>query len=201
MGTTNLYRPSFAAFVLSATFAASLVSAQIPGGPSPEVRMRQDGPIREVTYTDAPMRPQGKSRSGPGVVSADLLRHPITEKARRMLQKALESMKAGNHEAAIEQLLETLAKFPDSAAYTHSLLGVEYLRTGQFTASVSSLEQAALLLPHDAVTRYNFGLSLVCAGEYDRGEQEVRRALELDPKNPTMQALFSALLQNKRSSD
>jgi Flp pilus assembly protein TadD len=131
------------------------------------------------------------------VISADLLRHPITEKARRMLRKALEAINSGQHQSAIRQLLDVLTKYPESAAYTQSLLGVEYIRVDQFTAAVDSLEQAVALLPHDAFNRYNLGLSLACTGDFERGEQEVRRALDLDRGNPTMQALLNALVRDK----
>ena len=134
-------------------------------------------------------------------ISADLLHHPISEKARRTLRRALETMKSGDHEAAIEQLHGALAKYPGSAAYTHSLLGVEYLKTGRCADAVSSFEQAVMLLPHDAVNRYNLGLSLVCAGEYERGEQELRRALELNPRNAPGETLLNALLERKRSGN
>jgi Flp pilus assembly protein TadD len=63
------------------------------------------------------------------------------------------------------------------------------------------LEQAVSLLPHDAINRYNLGLSLVCAGDYERGEQEVRRAMELGPNNATMEALLNALVERKRSGN
>jgi Flp pilus assembly protein TadD len=53
------------------------------------------------------------------------------------------------------------------------------------------------LLPHDPMTHYNFGLALVCAGDYDRATQEVQRALELDPKNPRMQERLNALLEHQ----
>jgi tetratricopeptide (TPR) repeat protein len=177
----------FAAVSLGTAFTA-LVSAQAQDG------MKRQSPVREVAYT-------GGAEGPKAVVSIDILRHPLSDKARQMLRKALEKMKAGEHEAAIEKLQETLAKFPDSAAYAHSLLGVEYLKTDQFSAAVSSFDQAAQLLPHDALTHYNFALSLAFAGDYDRGVQEVRRALELDPNNPTMETLFRALIQKKRGGD
>ncbi len=49
------------------------------------------------------------------------------------------------------------------------------------------------------MTHYNFGLALVCAGDYERATQEVQRALELDPKNPRIQARLDALLERKRA--
>ena len=134
-------------------------------------------------------------------VSVDLLRHPISPKVRGLLLQAIEKMESGDHETAIAQLRETLSKYPDSAPYVHNLLGVEYVKTDRFEIAVRSFERAVLLLPHDPMTHYNFGLALVCAGEYERATQEVQRALELDPKNPRMQARLNALLEHQRSGN
>jgi Tfp pilus assembly protein PilF len=134
-------------------------------------------------------------------VSADILRHRLKDKARRMLQRALEAMNAGNHQAAIGQLRETLNKYPESAAYVHSFLGVEYVKTQQFADAVNSFEQATSLLPHDAMTHYNFGLSLACVGDYVRAEQETRRALELDASIRDAHALMSVLEQRKATNN
>jgi Tfp pilus assembly protein PilF len=142
---------------------------------------------------DAPLGASVAPSNGPDAISVDVLRHPIPEKARRMLQRALDAMNSGNDETARQWLLETLAKYPDSAVYVQSFLGVIYVRTFRFTDAVNSFEQAAALLPHDSMTHYNFGLSLACAGDYERSEREVRRALELDPKNISAQTLLSVL--------
>jgi Tfp pilus assembly protein PilF len=142
---------------------------------------------------DAPPGAQATASNGQSAISVDVLRHPIPENARRMLQRALDAMNSGNDEAARQRLLETLAKYPDSAVYAQSFLGVIYVRASHFMDAVNSFEQAAALLPHDAMTHYNFGLSLACAGDYERAEHEVRRALELDPKNISAQTLLSVL--------
>jgi Flp pilus assembly protein TadD len=154
-----------AVFVLSGAFAAHPISAQ-------EVLLR----------------------NASAAVSVDVLRHPVTEKVRQLLLRAIETTESGEHEAAIGQLLEMLRKYPDSAPYVDYLLGVEYIKTGRFEAAVRSFEQAVALLPHDAMTHYNLGVALLCAGDDARAAQEVRRALELDPKNPKIQAKLSALL-------
>ncbi len=135
------------------------------------------------------------------VISVDFLRHPITAKVRPLLLGAMEKMEAGDHETAIRQLRETLTKYPDSAPYVHSLLGVEYVKTDRYEDATSSLEQAALLLPHDATTHYNFGLALICAGDYDRATQEVRRAVELDPTNTSMRVRLNVLLERQHSGN
>ena len=145
-----------------------------------------------------------RSNNGPATVSVDVLRHPISAKVRHLLLGAMDKMESGDHQAAIAQLRETLTKYPDSAPYVHNLLGVEYVKTDQFNAAVSSFEQAVLLLPHDAMTHYNFGLALICSGDYDRAAQEVQRALALDPGNSQMQARLDTIkpvLRSARSSN
>ena len=115
-----------------------------------------------------------------------------------MLQKALRAMNSGDHQAAIKQLIATLAKYPESATYVQSLLGVEYMRIERYRDAMNSFEQAAVLRPHDAIVRYNLGLSLVCSGEFDRGELEVRRAIQLDPTNSRMLSLYDLLRERKQ---
>jgi Flp pilus assembly protein TadD len=126
-------------------------------------------------------------------VSVDLLRHPVNGKALKMLRSALVKMRSGDHTGAIAQLTGTLSKYPDSAVYVHSLLGVEYLRADRMGDAVSSFEQASRLLPHDAIAHYNLGLTLLCAGNSGRAREEVRLALKLDPGNPRIQEAYRVM--------
>ena len=71
-------------------------------------------------------------------VSADLLRHPLSSRTRRMLQRAVDWMRIGKHQEAIRQLQDTLSKDPSSAAYVQSLLGFEFMKTEQFAAAANS---------------------------------------------------------------
>ena len=131
--------------------------------------------------------------SPPLTVPAEVLRYPLSEHARGMLQKALQLSDRGDHAAAAHQLLRTVAKFPDSAAYVYSLLGVEYLKTSQFSAAVDVLGKSVLLLPHDASNHANLGLALLSEGESDLARPELRRALELDPHYTMANQLLTAL--------
>jgi Flp pilus assembly protein TadD len=49
------------------------------------------------------------------------------------------------------------------------------------------------LLPHDAMTHYNFGLALICAGDRERARHEIQRAVELDPGDAAMRARLNSL--------
>ena len=122
-----------------------------------------------------------------------MLRHPISSSTRRMLHRAVDWMRSGDHQKAIQQLEATLAKDPASAAYVHSLLGYEYMVTDQVTAAITCFEQAVLLLPHDPANHHNFAISLLLAGNYERAAEEARRAHDLAPDNPEIDRLLDAL--------
>jgi Flp pilus assembly protein TadD len=126
-------------------------------------------------------------------VSAELLSYPISDKARHMLQKAVEISAKGDHPGAVLQLQKTLAKFPNTGAYVYSLIGVEYLKTRQIPDAVDALERSVALLPHDASNHVNFGIGLVLNGQKERAAAELKRALELDPHYAMATQLLSAL--------
>jgi Flp pilus assembly protein TadD len=128
-----------------------------------------------------------------GTISADLLRHPLSAQAREMIDKAQRTAQAGDHISAIKQLTKALAKHPESAAWIQPVLGVEYLKTDQHQAAIQALEQAVLLLPRDPINRSNLGLSLAFAGQFDRAEQELNEALQLDANNDTTRRLLAVV--------
>jgi Flp pilus assembly protein TadD len=121
--------------------------------------------------------------SPPATVSAEQLRHPVSRKGAKMIQRARSYSRAGDHAKAIEELQLAL-KEPSAAPYAHSILGSEYLRIGQVRAAVGELEDAVRLLPHEVANHSNLGYALYLVGQKDRGQQEVRLALSLDTKNP-----------------
>jgi Tfp pilus assembly protein PilF len=173
--------------ILCAALAALLLAAQNSAPPSV-----------------LPARTPRETKDGQDgrVISVDLLRYPINQKARRMLQKALKAMSSGDYQAAIRELQEVLVKYPNSAPYVYSIIGVAYVKTDQLKEAVGAFEKAVMLVPHDAFNRYNLGLALVSAGDYQRGEQEVRRALAIDPKNATIRDFLNVLsLHNARARE
>jgi len=136
---------------------------------------------------------------GPATVSADVLRHPLSSKARRRLEKALRLADLGEHPAAIKELRETLVKEPSSAPYAHSLLGVEYVQSQQFAEARSSFEEAVRLMPHESINHSNLGFSLAVAGDFNSAEQEVRTAIRLDPDNSRAKTLLDIVLHARRA--
>ncbi len=124
-------------------------------------RDHQEAPI--AWTSNAPVLPDRPAQDQPARnISAELLHYPLSGKALRMLQKALQTSDVGDHLGAVRQLRKTLDKFPDTGAYVYSLLGVEYLKTDQIPAAIDVLKQAVELLPHDASNHANLGLAFAC---------------------------------------
>ena len=74
-------------------------------------------------------------------------------------------------------------------------------QAGKLNEAIQALNAEIRENPTDAQRRV-FLFELLCfAGDYDRATQEIRRALELDPKNPRMQARLNELMDRKHSGD
>ena len=138
-------------------------------------------------------------KSGPSTISTDVLRHPLSSKARRLFEKAMHFAELGNHHAAIAGLRDTLAKCPADAPYADSLLGLEYFEVQEYAQAKASFSEAARLMPHESSNHSNLGLSLAIVGEWDSAEQEERKALQLDKSNDKAKLILEALLVRKRN--
>jgi len=139
------------------------------------------------------------SDSGPSTISTDVLRHPLSSKARRLFEKAMHFAELGNHHAAIAGLREALVKCPSDAPYAQNLLGLEYIEVQQYTDAKASFTEAARLMPHESSNHSNLGLSLAIVGEWDSAEQEERKALQLDRSNDKAKLILEAVLVRKRN--
>src|SRR5258708_3154410 len=166
-------------------------SSQFPAeDPNPEFGFAV-GSMRDASDSPVSVRREPEPIGGP--VSADELRHPLSPKAQKMLEKAQRDSHAGRHALAIEELQRALAE-PSASPYAHSFLGTEYLRTGRLRQGIEELEQAVLLLPHSAENHSNLGYALCLAGQNARPELEARRALALNPTAPERRFVLGAVL-------
>jgi len=127
-------------------------------------------------------------------ISIDLLRQPLSRKARQILEKAQQAALSDDHARAIRLLESAHAKYPESDAWTESLLGVEYIKTRQFALAVTTLERAVRMLPRDAANRSNLGFAFASTGRYDLAEIELRKALTLNSGSPKTKDLLDVVL-------
>jgi len=186
--------------VLVSFMANTPAWGQFPDDPSDASRAQGYSSMRLPELSDFVARSRDFIERTPGypaTISADVLKHPLSAKARRRLVKALYLAKLGEHPAAIKELRETLLKEPSSAPYAQNLLGVEYVRNQQFAEARKSFEEAALLMPHESANHSNLGVSLAVAGDWNSAEQEAHKALELDPNNASARSLLGLAMSRK----
>ena len=92
--------------------------------------------------------------------------------------------------------LRAIALEPSSDAYTQA--GINALRLGQTETAIDHYEDAVRLGPHNYRALNSLGNASLATGDYDRAEQELRRALSIwtrvyGPKHPAVALAISNL--------
>jgi len=157
---------------------------------TPNERIAQN--VRQVPWRT----PSDDTGSAPGVVSMHELQHPLSEKDKHRLEAAAKDLREGRAEDGMRKLQATLED-PSTAGYAHGLLGTAYLRQGDLRLAVENLTQAVSMLPGSAAMHSNLGYALCLSGSLRDGEQEIRKALALDPDLPATQYLLGLILLNR----
>ena len=83
---------------------------------------------------------------------------------------------------AVEDLRAVLVQQPDHAESTVRLADA-LLRLRRTEEAWPLARRAVELAPNSAYARFEWGIALARAGEFDRSEEELRKALELAPRS------------------
>jgi Tfp pilus assembly protein PilF len=137
--------------------------------------------------------------SAQGVVSVEELRRPLTGNSLRAIITAQEHLKSGQREHGLEELRQAMND-PMAMPYAISILGAEHLKTGQTDTALRELEQAVRLLPRPE-NLSNLALALYSARQTERGLEEVRKALRLDPGKSKARLVLGLLLLQQGSHE
>ena len=126
------------------------------------------------------LRPkQHPTSAKPGVVNAALASVPAA--AVEFYNRALESIRQGEIDKAIEQLKQAVALYP-AFGLAFNELGVQYLKRGQIDKAADALATAVRLSPDAYEPSLNYGIALLNQMKFTRAEQHLRAALK---KNDT----------------
>jgi tetratricopeptide (TPR) repeat protein len=93
-----------------------------------------------------------------------------------LYNKALESVKDGKREKAVEQLKGALAIHPTFVAALNGL-GVQYLKLGNYQAAYEALSSALKITPDSFILRLNCGIALLQLNRPAEAETEFTAAL------------------------
>jgi len=130
------------------------------------------------------LRPRATPNVGakPGVVSAALAGVP--KPAADLYEKALESLRAGDAQKAVDQLQRAVTLYPEFSLALNEL-GVVYQQLGQIDKAVEALRAAVNVAPNVFEIRLNLGLVLLKSKQFSEAEAELRRAIELKDTSTT----------------
>lgn len=128
--------------------------------------------VGQVYNVQIHLRPKATQPITKGVVSAN----EPPQAAVDLYNKALESVKAGDRDKAIEQLKGALAIHPQFVAALNGL-GVQYMKLGNYQHAFEAFNSALLFSPDNFFLHLNCGVALFNLNKYAEAEKELSAAL------------------------
>lgn len=138
--------------------------------------------IRLPSYTrnysvNITLRPkQNSEETKSGVIDAKLA--VVPEVARNLYTQALQFVKEGKSEKAIELLNKAIVLYP-AFLYALNELGVQYLKQGELDKAAKALQEALKLKSDDFDARLNYGIVLLQKKDFVNAETELRTAIKM----------------------
>ncbi len=173
------------------TYASATASVEIPQSQSGGAML---GSLYSVQVY---LRPSSGQPVTKGVVSAA----DPPKAAVDLYNKALESVKAGEREKAIEQLKAALAIHPSFAAALNGL-GVQYMKLGNYQAAYEAFNAALTITPDSFILHLNSGITLFQLNKFPEAEAAFGLALLKNEASGTAHIYRArALIALKRLDD
>jgi len=153
------------------------------------------GSHRYTVMVTLQSKPDPKYRMKAGVINASLAEVP--EDARVLYQKALDLVKAGDAQKAIEDLRNAVSLYPRFPLALNEL-GVQYLKLGEAAKAVEPLKSAAKLTPNAFTPRLNLGIALLECRQVAEAETVLREALKISSAPTAHMYLGLTLISARR---
>jgi len=152
------------------------------------------GPRRYTVMVTLQPKPD-KNNMKAGVINASLV--DVPQDARESYQKALDLVKTGNSQKAIESLKNAISIYPKFPLALNEL-GVQYLKLGDAARAVEPLRSASKLSPDAFSPHLNLGIALLETRQIAEAETELRAALKITSTPTTHMYLGLTLISARR---
>lgn len=150
-------------------YAPGTATVDIPQSATGSGQMSRMGSTYSVQVY---LRPRSGDAAAKGVVSAADPPKPALD----LYNKALESVKAGEREKAIEQLKAAIAIHPQFVAALNGL-GVQYMKLGNFKAAFEAFNTGLTITPDNFMLHLNCGITLLQLNKPEAAAAEFAAAL------------------------
>ena len=115
-------------------------------------------------------------KSGPPITKGVISANDPPKEALDLYNKALESVKDGHRDKAVEQLKGALAIHPTFVAALNGL-GVQYLKLGDYQSALDAFTKALKITPDSFILHLNSGISLFSLNKPAEAETQFAAAL------------------------
>ncbi len=137
-----------------------------------------------------------KNYSKASVVNASLAEVP--EAARKLYERALESVQTGDAVKAVDNLKAALSLYPQFPLALNEL-GVQYLKINQAHKAVDPLRLAVRLSPDAFTPKLNLGIALLETKQFGEAESQLRDAVKRNDSAPTAHMYLGVVLTKLRN--
>lgn len=146
------------------------------------------------------LRPKSQTSpvAKPGVLNAALAEAP--KPAVELYEKAIEAVRDGDNEKAVEHLRAAVAIHP-GFALALSEMGVLYMKMRQPEKAAEALRSALKLTPDDYATLLTYGRALFDLQEFSEAERTFRDALRKNATSPSAHFYIGLILLKRRALD
>lgn len=147
---------------------------------------------------------ESEQAAPPGTVSVKALRHPISSKSRKLIEKAEDQIHHQDY-AAAEKTLNEAMTIEEVRPYALAIFGsmqlAQYIRTNRLpllSASLAALVEAVAQVPDDVSAKSNLGLAYYYAGDPDNALKEASKALQMDSTRVKTRYVMGLILGGQR---
>ena len=123
------------------------------------------------------LQPKRGAKQMTGVVDASMAEIP--EGPLKLYKEAIQSVKDGNRERAIEQLKSALSIYPDFMLALNEI-GVQYIKLHKWDKAAESLRSALRLAPNEFAPNLNYGIVLLQTKDFTGAATVLEQALKKD---------------------
>ena len=139
---------------------------------------------------------QERERGRGGVVSVERLRHPVPEKAVRVLADANRLWQAGRAEEAGDKLRPAVARYPDVWEIRLNL-GIVEMKLEHFDAAAEQFLKARELQPRSETAAVGAGFALMRLKRMEDAERAAKDAVAIEPGNQTARILLERIQRGR----
>ncbi len=136
-----------------------------------------------------------KKGEAPPIRNGSVFAQEVPKAAQKELERATKDLKNNYSERGITSLKKAIEVFPDYFAALE-LLGLEYLKIGQYDLAVQSLTRAAVVNKRASRSMYGLGVAFMKLSQLPEAIEWFLKSEQIDPKNPNTSMMLGLAYGN-----